>query len=153
MTIWLDDDQQAAWRKLATVVERLPGVLDSQLRRDSDLSHFDYLTLAMLSEAPDHALRMTQLAERTSSTLQRLSHVASRLENRGYLRRSPCPGDRRTTNAQLTEAGWEKVQVTAPGHVTTVLSTVFASLDAQDVAALDHVMGKVMQTLNADPPL
>lgn len=153
MTTWLDDDQQNAWRKLATVVERLPGVLDTQLRRDSDLSHFDYLTLAMLSEAPDHVLRMTQLAERTSSTLPRLSHVASRLEDRGYLRRSPCPDDRRAINAQLTEAGWEKVQATAPGHVATVLTTVFASLDAQDVAALDHVMGKVMQTLDADPSL
>ena len=96
---------------------------------------------------------MTQLAERTSSTLPRLSHVASRLEGRGHLRRSPSPDDRRTINAQLTEPGWEKVQARAPGHVTVVLSTVLAPLDAHDVAVLDHVMGKVMQTMDVDPPL
>ncbi len=153
MTRWLDEQQQGAWRKLVAVVETLPGVLDTQLRRDSDLSHFDYMTLAMLSEAPDHLLRMTQLAERTNSTLPRLSHVASRLQERGYLERSPCQDDRRAINAHLTEAGWAKVQATAPGHIDTVFSTVFASLDAQDVAALDHVMQKVLRTIDTHPSL
>ena len=40
----------------------MPGVLDAQLRRDADLSHFEYFVLAMLSEAPDRTLRMTALA-------------------------------------------------------------------------------------------
>jgi hypothetical protein len=34
------------------VLELLPGVLDSQLRRDAALTHFEYYVLAMLSEAP-----------------------------------------------------------------------------------------------------
>ena len=111
MTQWLDDAQQSAWRKLIEVVELLPGSLDSQLRRDADLSHFDYFTLAMLSEAPNRSLRMTALAELTNSTLPRLSHVASRLEERGYLERTPCPTDRRATNATLTEQGWRKLTI------------------------------------------
>ena len=54
---WLTDDERVAWVRLAAVVELLPGVLDSQLRRDADLSHFEYFVLAMLSEAPGRTAR------------------------------------------------------------------------------------------------
>ena len=147
MTEWLDDAQQSAWRKLIEVVELLPGSLDSQLRRDADLSHFDYFTLAMLSEAPDRTLRMTALAELTNATLPRLSHVATRLEERGYLERTPCPSDRRATNATLTEQGWRKVVETAPGHVAQVRRVVFDGLDATDVAHLDRIMARILARL------
>src|SRR6478735_11291416 len=119
---WLDDQQLDAWKRLVAVVELLPGVLDTQLRRDADLSHFEYFVLAMLSEAPDRTLRMTALAGQTNATLPRLSHVVSRLEQRGFLTRSPCPEDRRATNASLTEDGWAKVVAAAPGHVRTVVN-------------------------------
>ncbi len=117
MTDWLDDEQQAAWVRLIAMVELLPGVLDTQLRRDADLTHFEYFLLAMLSEAPQRTLRMTALALRTNATLPRLSHVVRRLEERGLVERFPCPEDGRATNARLTEAGWTKVVDTAPGHV------------------------------------
>ena len=77
---WLDEEQRTAWVRLIALVELLPGVLDSQLRRDAGLSHFEYFVLAMLSEAPGRTLRMTVLAARTNATLPRLSHVVTRLE-------------------------------------------------------------------------
>ena len=118
-TRWLDDAQHAAWVKLVAVVELLPGVLDTQLRREAGLTHFEYFVLAMLSEAPQRTLRMTSLAQRTNATLPRLSHVVRRLEERGLVRRFPCPDDGRATNAQLTEEGWGAVVAAAPGHVET----------------------------------
>lgn len=147
MTDWLDDDQQSAWRKLIEVVELLPARLDSQLRREADLSHFDYFTLAMLSEARGRTLRMTVLAELTHSTLPRLSHVVSRLAERGFVERTPCPEDRRATNAVLTDLGWQKVVATAPGHVDTVRGLVFANLGTADVADLDRIMAKILDNL------
>src|SRR6187455_1511357 len=113
---WLDDDELAAWVRFVAVVELLPGVLDAQLRRDSGVTHFEYFVLAMLSEAPERTLRMTALAQRTNSTLPRLSHVVSRLEGRGLVERPPCPDDGRATNAKLTEEGWDEVAAAAPGH-------------------------------------
>ena len=79
-TRWLDRRELGAWFRLASVLERLPGVLDSQLRRDAGLTHFEYYVLAMLSEAPDRTLRMTDVARQTNATLPRLSHVVSRLD-------------------------------------------------------------------------
>jgi len=145
---WLSAEQLAAWTKFVAVVELLPGVLDGQLQRDANLTHFEYFTLAMLSEAPNRTLRMTGLAAATNSTLPRLSHVASRLEQRGYLERMPCPEDRRATNAVLTDAGWDKVVATAPGHVGTVRANVIDALDDTDVTDLNRIMGRLLGTLD-----
>jgi DNA-binding MarR family transcriptional regulator len=147
---WLTAEQLGAWKKLIAVVALVPGVLDTQLQRDADLTHFEYFTMAMLSEAEEHTLRMTALASRTNSTLSRLSHVVSRLENRGYVTRSPCPSDRRATNASLTEAGWRKVVATAPGHVDTVATRIIEPLDEQDVADLDRIMTRILGRLDPE---
>jgi len=147
---WLTAEQLAAWKKLIAVVALVPGVLDQQLQRDAGLTHFEYFTLAMLSEAPERTLRMTALAARTNATLSRLSHVVSRLEDRGYVTRSPCPSDRRATNASLTEEGWRKVVATAPGHVDTVRARIVEPLDERDVADLDRVMTRILAQLDPE---
>ena len=116
-TRWLDEDERGAWVRLVAVVELLPGVLDSQLRRDAGLTHFEYFVLAMLSEAPERTLRMTALAQRTNATLPRLSHVVRRLEERGLVERFPCPEDGRATNARSPTPGGTRSSAAAPGHV------------------------------------
>jgi DNA-binding MarR family transcriptional regulator len=147
-TRWLDRKQLATWVRLAAVLELLPPVLDSQLRRDAQLTHFDYYVLAMLSEAPDHTLRMTALAARTTATLARLSHVVQRLEARGLLERRPCPHDRRATNARLTEAGRRKVRDSAPGHVATVRDSVIDALTAEQVDQLAAICDAILRRLD-----
>ncbi|WP_308201201.1 MarR family winged helix-turn-helix transcriptional regulator [Paractinoplanes maris] len=147
-TRWLDQEQKAAWVRLAAVLELLPGALDSQLRRDAQLTHFDYFVLAMLSEAPNRTLRMTALAELTTATLARLSHVVTRLETRGLIERFPCPEDKRATNARLTDAGWAKVREAAPGHVETVRETVIDALTPEQVAQLTEILDAVLHRLD-----
>ena len=133
--------------RLAGILELLPGVLDSQLRRDAELTHFEYYALAMLSESPERTLRMTSLAAQTNSTLPRLSHVVRRLEDRGLLERFPCPEDARATNVRLTAAGWDKVQQAAPGHVANVRQHVIDALTPEQVAQLraigEAILGRV----------
>ena len=146
-TRWLDDEEAAAWVRLAGILELLPGVLDSQLRRDAELTHFEYYALAMLSESPERTLRMTSLAAQTNSTLPRLSHVVRRLEDRGLVERFPCPEDARATNVRLTAAGWDKVQQAAPGHVANVRQHVIDALTPEQVAQLraigEAILGRV----------
>jgi DNA-binding MarR family transcriptional regulator len=142
--------EEAAWVQLVAVVEFLPGALDSQLRRDADLTYFEYYVLTMLSEAPERTLRMTALAQRTNATLPRLSHVVRRLEERGLVERSPCPDDGRATNARLTSAGWATVVATAPGHVATVRRHVFDALSPQQVAQLTTITRALLTRLDPD---
>jgi DNA-binding MarR family transcriptional regulator len=149
-TRWLDDDEEKAYLGLVAVAELLPGALDAQLRRDSGLTHFEYLVLAMLSEATDRTLRMTSLAQRTNATLPRLSHVVRRLEERGLVERFPCPEDGRATNAQLTEQGWDTIVAAAPGHVETVRRLAFDPLTPTQVAQLRRISDSMLEVLDPD---
>jgi len=145
---WLSAAEREAWVRFAAVLELLPGVLDAQLIRDEKLTHFEYFTLAMLSEAPERTLRMTALAARTNATLPRLSRVVSRLEARGYVLRKPCPEDGRATNATLTDAGWEEVVRAAPGHVATVRAYVIDALSPDQVAQLSEICRRLLVKLD-----
>jgi DNA-binding MarR family transcriptional regulator len=149
-TEWLNDDERAAWLRLMAIVELLPGVLDSQLRAGAGLTHFEYYVLAMLSEAPEHTLRMTSLAQRTNATLPRLSHVVRRLEARGLVERFPCPEDGRATNARLTVAGWDAVVAAAPGHVDTVRRHVLEPLTSTQLAELRSIGDALLTRLDPD---
>src|SRR3954465_12653938 len=150
MTDWLDDEEQAAWVRLIAMVELLPGVLDTQLRRDADLTHFEYFVLAMLSESPQRTLRMTALALRTNATLPRLSHVVRRLEDRGLVERFPCPEDGRATNARLTADGWDAVVAAAPGHGAAVRRNVLDPLTREQVAQLRDIGDALLSRLDPD---
>src|SRR4051794_41256166 len=149
-TRWLDTGEMAAWVRLAAVLELLPAALDAQLRRDAQLTHFDYYVLAMLSEAPGRTLRMTALAEQTAATLARLSHVVQRLETRGLVERFPCPEDRRATDVRLTEAGWQKVLQSAPGHVATVREAVIDALTPEQIKQLGEIADAILPRLDPD---
>jgi DNA-binding MarR family transcriptional regulator len=148
---WLDDDEQAAWRRLAAVVLKLPAALERQLQRDAGLSHFEYWVMALLSEAPARTLRMSQLAGQANASLSRLSHVVRRLEQRGWLTRHPDPDDARVTRATLTDDGLAVVEATAPGHVATVRRLVFEDLTPSEVADLGHVCGAILRNLEGAP--
>lgn len=147
---WLTDEEQRAWRRLAAVLELLPAALDSQLVRDAGLTHFDYFTLAMLSEAPARTLRMTTLAGRTNATLARLSNVVRRLEGRGLVQRTPCPEDRRATDVVLTDEGYAKVVATAPGHVDQVRHLVLDALSPGQVEQLTVIAEQLLGRLDPD---
>jgi DNA-binding MarR family transcriptional regulator len=146
---WLDDAQQQAWRQLVGVVLKLPVELERQLQRDSDLTHFEYWVLALLSEAPARRLRLSDLAGRVNASLSRLSHVVTRLEGRGLVRREDSPDDNRSRMAVLTEAGLAVVDAAAPGHVDAVRSLVFDGLDARDVADLRRVCAAILDRIDS----
>jgi DNA-binding MarR family transcriptional regulator len=149
-TEWLTEDEMAAWLRLVAVVELLPGVLDSQLRSEAGLTHFEYFVLAILSEAPERTLRMTTLAQRTNATLSRLSHVVRRLEDRGLVERFPCPEDGRATNARLTPAGFDDVVAAAPGHVATVRRHVLDPLTRVQLGQLREIGDALLSRLDPD---
>jgi len=147
---WLTAEERRAWFALGSVLFRLPAALDAQLQRDSGISHFEYQVLSALSEAPGRTLRMSELAVLAEGSLSRLSQVVSRLEKRGWVRRTPDPTDGRYTLAILTEDGWEKVVQTAPGHVETVRSLVIDPLTKAQIRQLTDIGQRIMRVIDPD---
>ena len=73
---WLSDAEQQTWRGFLAVERLLFEALDRQLQAEADMPHGYYILLAMLSEAPGRALRMSELAELSQSSQSRVSMVS-----------------------------------------------------------------------------
>lgn len=155
-TQWLTTQEREAWVRLVALIELLPGAFDTDLRAKANLVYFEYYVLAVLSEAENRVLRMSVLANLVNSTLPRLSHAVRRLEQRGLVERKPCELDGRSTNAHLTEQGWQLVREAAPAHVDHVRQVIFDVLTPEQVEQLSQISAAVLGALphahgQADP--
>jgi DNA-binding MarR family transcriptional regulator len=150
-TRWLSAEEQHAWRAFLTACQTLFGAIDAQLMRDAGLPHGYYEILVRLSEAPGRALRMTQLAEASTSSKSRLSHAVARLEERGWIRRMTCPTDKRGQIAQLTDSGLDALAAAAPGHVDQVRRSLMDQLSPEQVGQLRAISEAIAAA--ADPTL
>ena len=145
---WLTAAQLKAWQALTLLLALLPTALEAQLQRDAQLSYVEYYVLAGLSDQPDHTMRISELAGFTNAELSRLSHLTTRLQKRGYVRREPDPNDGRYTNAVLTDAGYNHLAAAAPGHVATVLELVIDALDDTALSALQDSAERITARIN-----
>jgi DNA-binding MarR family transcriptional regulator len=144
---WLGSEELTAWMSYVAATTLLESALDRQLQRDSGMPLAYYQILAMLSEVPGRTLRMSDLAAITQSSQSRLSHAVTRLECRGWINRTPCPDDRRSTLATLTTAGFEALQAAAPGHVRTVRGHLFSHLSCEQVQQLHDICRSILDGL------
>jgi DNA-binding MarR family transcriptional regulator len=142
-TPWLSAQEQDTWLGVATIALQLPGLLEAQLQRDAGLGLFDYMVLSWLSMFPERRMRMGQLAQLARGSMSRLSNVVKRLEERGFVQRTPDPVNGRYTIAMLTDAGWATVVGAAPGHVRAVRQYVLDPLTCEQVLALQDVGGRI----------
>jgi DNA-binding MarR family transcriptional regulator len=147
---WLNADEQAVWLELIGVVMWLPVALDAELQRDAGLSQFEYVVMSQLSMSPGREIRMSELARRANSTLPRMSKVIDRFARQGWATRRPDPTDGRYTLAALTDAGWEKVVQSAPGHVEQVRRLVFDQLTAAQVRQLGVIAGRIAGAVRSE---
>lgn len=147
---WLEPGELDAWLSYLAATTLLEAELDRQLQRDSGMPHAYYQILAMLSDVPGRTMRMSDLAAITQSSQSRLSHAVARLERQGWVRRVPCPDDRRSTFAQLTEAGFAALAAAAPGHVRTVRRHLIDRLTPEQVDQLRDIGKAVLAGLGVD---
>ena len=141
---WLDNEEEASWRAVATMLTKLRWALECQLERDAGLSFIEYYTLARLSEESGHSLRMSALAAVTNASLSRLSHLVKRLASWGLVRREPDAADGRLTNAILTDAGYSKLVASAPAHVVAVRELLIDEFDPAELAQLRNAAERVV---------
>lgn len=147
---WLTAEQQQSWRSWLALSLLLPDQLNRDLQRDHGLTLADYEILVWLSEAADHQLRMSELAERTLSSRSRLSHQIDRMERSGYVERRPCHDDRRGFFAVLTSAGLTALTTAAPDHVDSVREHLVDVLSPEQLTQLGEICGTLVAHLDAN---
>ena len=119
-----------AWFRLAGGMRSLLKALDRQLRDEAGMTHDDYEILSRLHRETDKAMRMSDLARDVGFSPSRLSHAMTRMEDSGWVTRTPSPADRRGTEAILTELGERVVEEASQDHLALVRKLVSDTLGA-----------------------
>ncbi len=140
--------ESRAWLALITASELLPAALDSQLRRDAGLTHFEFIVTTVLRQADGNRLRVTDLALATNSTLPRLSKVVSRLEKRGLVERIADRVDGRSVNVVLTALGRRALIRAVPGHIDYVRRLVLDDLTEEQLVNLATALEPLVARLD-----
>ncbi len=91
---------------------------------------------------------MNQLAEVVRASQSRVSHAIARLEEAGWVRRIPAPGDRRGQIAELTDSGFDRLVEVAPSHAETVRSIIFDPLSPQQLANFEDICRTILAKLD-----
>lgn len=154
---WLNAEERRAWLAYVDFSMLLGDYLNRQLRRDSGITHADYMLLAFLSATPDHTLGMSQLAHRLKITRSRLTHAVNRLVELGLVDRREDPTDGRSQLAVLTDEGYALLEQAAPGHVEAVRRAIFDALTPEQVrqfAEIGETIGEALHridSMDSDP--
>ncbi|MEB3050995.1 MarR family transcriptional regulator [Mycolicibacter sp. MYC123] len=146
-THWLSDDEQRMWRLYLESTRLLMRDLDRHLAADAGINMSDFEILVLLSEAPQQRMRMNELADHTVTTRSGVTRAVKRLNEAGWVRQATCAEDKRGLFAELTEAGLEKLQQAAPGHVRAVRTNLFDLLSPREVELFTHSYAQIRDNL------
>ena len=139
---WLTPSEMVAWRTYIIASRQLLAALDADLK-EHDLTLPDYEILALLSDAPDRQMRMSELAKIALLSRSRLSHRMKVMEKAGWLKREPCPVDKRGYFAVMTPKGWKAIVAAAPDHVESVRARFVDHLTKSDQQVIAQIFERI----------
>ena len=139
---WLTPSEMVAWRRYIIASRQLLAALDADLK-EHDLTLPDYEILALLSDAPDRQMRMSELAKIALLSRSRLSHRMKVMEKAGWLKREPCPVDKRGYFAVMTPKGWKAIVAAAPDHVESVRARFLDHLTKADQQVIAQIFERI----------
>lgn len=136
--------QNSLWRLFLTAQVRLVDRIDQRLKQ-ADLPPLEwYDVLFTLKEAPNHRLRLSELAEAVLLSRSNLTRLVDRLEAAGLLQRETCPTDRRGTYAALTPAGLDMQQRIWQVYSQSIAEDFARYLDEAEVAAMTAALSRIL---------
>jgi len=148
-TPWLNDDEMRAWRSYAETAIDLQNAIERDLAPHG-LTFGDYQVLVFLSEAPEHRMRMRELADVLQLSPSGLTRRLDGLVKSRHVRREPAPDDGRSMMAVLTESGYTLLADTAPHHVVSVRRRILDHLSAEQIDALGDIFEAIAAGLADD---
>jgi DNA-binding MarR family transcriptional regulator len=137
----LSPAEERAWRAFARASIVVPRVLEAELQAEHGITMTEYFVLVNLSEAPDRALRMSEIASRGAMSLSAISRVVDALQRRGLVERARCPSDGRGLLAVLTDEGLDSLRAAYPTHLRGVREHVMSHLAGFDLDAFAEAVG------------
>jgi DNA-binding MarR family transcriptional regulator len=129
----------AAWRGMLEVHARVTQQLDAQMQAEHGLSLSAYEVLMFLADAPEHRLRMSEIAKAVLLSRSGCTRLVDRLVDQGYLTRHAATTDGRGLYAQLTGTGLNKVNAARSTHHQGIRRFFLEHLTTTDQIALADI--------------
>ena len=136
---FLEPDEWESWGALMMLHRSVLQELDSELRRHHRLAVTEFDVLITLFNAPDRRLRMSELAERVLLSPAGTTHLVTRLERDGLVRREVDPADGRKWFTVLTDGGDSALKAARPTHNDVLRRTLLAATSPGDRRTLRRV--------------
>jgi len=131
-----------AWQVYFETTALLTARIEERLKQHG-CSLMDYQLLLLLYSAPEHRMRMGELAHRLIFSPSRLSYQIGVLGKRGWVERRRVEGDGRGFEAVLTAEGLRAFRELRPAHARDVQELFFSALQDDDAARLADLMRRV----------
>ena len=131
------------WQALEAAHAALADRLDPEANACAVLGSDAVAVLLPLADAPDHQLRMHELADRSNLTRSGLTRRVDRLVADGLVARVICPSDRRGAYAQVTESGLGELANALPHHVAALDRYVSSRLSASEIRTLTELLERL----------
>ena len=138
----LTTHELAAWRGLLEVHARVTQQLDAQMHAAHGLSLSAYEVLMFLDDASDHRMRMSEIADRVLLSRSGCTRLVDRLATQGFVTRCAASDDGRGLNAQLTDAGLQKIAAARETHHGGIREFFLDRVTATDQIALGDIWAR-----------
>ncbi len=146
----LEQRRNVAWRTFLTAHAAAIERIERDLAEAEVLPLSWYDVLLALYEAPDHKLRMHELAGAILVTRGGLTRLVARIEKAELLSREPDPADGRGLYAALTEDGLEALRKTWPTYARGIAEHFGQHLTDEEVEVLDRALHRVLAAAQED---
>jgi DNA-binding MarR family transcriptional regulator len=135
----LTQQELAAWRGMLEAHVRVTQQLDAQMHAEHGISVSAYEVLMFLADAPEHRMRMSEIAQRVLLSRSGCTRLVDRLVELGYVTRSAATTDGRGLYAELTDAGLQKVTPARATHHQGIRRFFLDHMTVTDQIALGDI--------------
>ena len=140
----LNSLQNSVWRLFITANVRLLERIEEKFAQAELPTMEWYDVLLTLKEAPDHRLRLSELADKVLLSRSNLTRLVDRLEKASLLYRESCPSDRRGTFAVLSKAGVVMQEKMWAVYAEGIVEYFACHLDDEEMKVLQRVLKRML---------
>ena len=123
---------------------RLTESLGRELEQSVGIPLVFFDVLIHVGGAPEGRLTMSTLSTNVALTTGGVTRLVDRMAEAGLVARENCPSDRRSIYVVLTPEGRGVLERAVAQHLDSIDRHLMAYLDADDRAALEIVLTKVL---------
>jgi DNA-binding MarR family transcriptional regulator len=137
-------DPREAWHRLLQVSSAVLREIHRSLDAEDRIAITEFDVLITLDNAPGRAMRMTDLAGATMLSSGGMTRLVGRLEQRGFLLRTPDPDDARAFRATLTADGEKKLAEARRTHDAVLDRLITPHITPRDLHAMERALGGIL---------